>query len=384
MRVVIVGVGGVGAMAAWRLAQAGHEVVALERFRLDHDRGSSYGDSRIVRRVYPDALYTALMADAYALWDALQAQFPEEELIVRAGGIFCGPEDHPQVRAAQEALAASGVDHEVLTADACTRRFPAFALHPNEVAVFEPSMGYARASHCVCAATTLARRHGARIREETPVETVRAGRNGTGVEVTTQAGDSLSADRLLITAGPWTGPLLAQLGVQAPLVVTRQPYVHLQPARNAADFEIGRFPVWIDAAANAYGFPRLGDVPGVKIGIHNLGETTTPETVDRAVREEDRTIVRRYAAMRFPWLSAEVVYEKVCLYTNTPDEDFIVDAVPGLSDAFVISGCSGHGFKFTPLLGRIAADLVAEVPVPYDLSRFRLARFGGNIPAADA
>ncbi|HZO89416.1 MAG TPA: N-methyl-L-tryptophan oxidase [Chthonomonadaceae bacterium] len=374
MRVVIVGAGGVGAMAAWRLAKAGHEVIALEQFRLDHDKGSSYGDSRIVRRVYPDALYTALMADAYPLWDELQAQFPGEELCVRSGGLFFGPETHPLVQSAAQALAENDVDHEILSAEACARRFPAFALRPEEIALYEPSMGYARASRCVRAAAQLARQHGAQILEERRVESIEAAPEG--LRVRTQAGETFTTDRLLLTAGPWTGPQLAKLGVQAPLVVTRQPYIHLQPARNAADFEPERFPPWIDATAPiTYGLPRLGDLPGVKIGLHDGGQITTPETVDRRVREEDRAAVRRYAAARFPWLSPEVVYEKVCLYTNTPDEDFIVDAVPGLPGAFVISGCSGHGFKFTPLLGQIAADLATGTPVPYELSRFRLARF---------
>src|SRR5262249_52941318 len=149
-------------------------------------------------------------------------------------------------------------------------------------------------------------------------------------------------------------------------------YVHLQPAQHAADFEAGRFPVWIDAEANYYGFPRLGDVTGVKFGLHTQGAIVTPETVDRTVREEDREDSRRYARERFPWLGPEVVYEKVCLYSNTPDEDFILDWIPGLPNALVISACSGHGFKFTPLLGQIAADLLSDAPAPYDLTRFRL------------
>src|SRR5262249_30059503 len=134
MRVLIVGVGGVGAMAAWRLAKAGQEVVALEQFRLDHDQGSSYGDSRIVRRVYADSLYTELMGDAYPLWDELQSQFPEEELFTRAGGIFCGPASHPKVQSAAQALAASGVPYEVLDPTESNRRFPAFALKADEAA----------------------------------------------------------------------------------------------------------------------------------------------------------------------------------------------------------------------------------------------------------
>jgi len=378
VRVIIVGVGGIGAMAAWQLAQAGHEVLALEQFTLDHDLGSSYGDSRIVRRVYTDALYTALMADAYPLWDELQAPFPEEEMFRRAGGIFFGPADHPQVRAAQEALAASRVEYEVLAAAACARRFPAVVLQPEEVAVYEPSMGYARASRCVRAAATLARKYGAQIRAGTSVADIQAGPGGQGVQVTTQAGETLGADRLLLTTGPWAGPLLQRLGVTIPLTVTRQPYVHLMPDSHAAEFEVGRFPVWIDAVVEAYGFPRMGELPGVKIGLHRGGPVTTPETVNRVAGQEDFAGPRLYAARRFPWLSPQVAYAKVCLYTKTPDEDFIVDTVPGLPDAFVLSGCSGHGFKFTPLLGRIGASLAAGMPVPYDLARFRLARFGAN------
>jgi sarcosine oxidase len=374
MRVVIVGAGAVGIMTAWRLARAGQEVVALEQFRIDHNRGSSYGDSRIVRRVYPDPLYTTLMADAYRLWDELIGEAGDSGLLVQTGGIFCGAPDHPQVQAAQEALAASRVPHGVLDAAECARRFPAFRLESNEVAVYEPSMGYARASRCVRAAAELARLHGAQIREECEVGGMAAVAGG-GVRVTLKSGETLIADRLIVTAGAWTKPLLEPLGVNLPLVVTRQPYVHLRPAHNAEYFETGRFPVWIDAPANAYGFPRLGDLPGVKLGLHDRGETVTPETVVRTVQEADRKAARRFAARRFPDLSSEIVYEKVCLYTNTPDEDFIVDAVPGLPGAFVLSACSGHGFKFAPLMGRVAADLVRDRPIPYDLTRFGLARF---------
>jgi sarcosine oxidase len=376
MRVLIIGVGGVGAMAAWRLTQAGHEVIALEQFQLDHDRGSSYGDSRIVRRVYADPLYTALMADAYPLWDELQAQFPSEELFRPVGGIFFGPESHHHVQQAQNALALAGIAFEVLTSDECRRRFPAFALRDDEVAVYEPSMGYARASRCVRAAVQLAQQHGADIRYEMPVVSISHTSNS--VQVATASGEQVEADKLLLCAGAWTGPLSAMLGLKLPLQVSRQPYIHLKPLHRAADFEVGKFPVWIDAAANAYGFPRLGDVPGVKIASHNQGIITTPDTVHREVTEEDRETIYRYASERFPDLFETRVtpcYEKVCLYTNTPSEDFILDAVPDLPHTFVVGGLSGHGFKFTPLLGQILADLATGTPISYDLSRFRIARF---------
>jgi glycine/D-amino acid oxidase-like deaminating enzyme len=155
----------------------------------------------------------------------------------------------------------------------------------------------------------------------------------------------------------------------------RKTYVHLEPERNLENFEAGRFPVWIDADSLAYGFPRLGEVPGVKIALHGGGDVVTPETVERAVLESDRAALHEYAARRFPDLSGRVVYEKVCLYTNTPDEDFIIDAVPGLPGAFFIGGLSGHGFKFGPLLGEIALGLLSDATMAYDLSRFSCTWF---------
>jgi sarcosine oxidase len=376
MRIVIVGVGGVGAMAAWRLSHTEHEVIALEQFRLDHDRGSSYGDSRIVRNVYPDTLYTALMTDAYKLWDDLMEEAQDRQLFVQSGGIYCGPADDARVLAAQEALAASRVPYEVLLPAECAVKFPEFPLREEEVAVYEPSMGYARASHCVKTAAKIAQQRGAQIREATSVVGIEAGKDGFAARLTLASGETINADRLLLCVGSWAGPLLESLGVSVPFNVTRQPYVHLKVPENAPDFSPGHFPVWIDALANAYGFPQLGDAPGIKIGIHDHGPTVTPEAVEREITEADREAVRRYAAQRFTSaVGKEVTYEKVCLYTNTPDEDFIIDSIPGLDGVFVISACSGHGFKFTPLMGQIAADLLTDTPLPYDLSRFRLARF---------
>jgi glycine/D-amino acid oxidase-like deaminating enzyme len=155
----------------------------------------------------------------------------------------------------------------------------------------------------------------------------------------------------------------------------RKTYIHLEPAQHHENFEASRFPVWIDADSLAYGFPRLGEVPGVKIALHGGGDITSPETVDRAMHEQDRVALHEYATRRFPDLSRRVVYEKVCLYTNTPDEDFIIDAVPDLPGAFFIGGLSGHGFKFGPLLGEIALALLTDTPTPYDLSRFACTRF---------
>ena len=379
MRVLILGAGGVGAMAAWRLAQAGHEVVALERFRVNHDRGSSYGDSRIVRRVYPDPLYTALMAKSYTLWNELETLSArhgiDTPLVQWCGGMFFGPKAHPDIAAAQAALDANLVPYEVWTSLDRPEHFPALRLDTGEIALYEPSMGFAYASRCVCAAVAIARHLGAQIHEETVVEGIDS--EGDGVVVTTQTGTKYRADRLLIAAGAWTQPLLQSLGVSLPLVVTRQAYIHLEPDLNPENFEIGKLPVWIDAGANTYGFPHIGggQAGGVKLGLHDMGEATTPDSVNRNVTSEDVETARRYARRRFEGLGDRVAYAKVCLYTSTPDSDFVIDTVPGLPAAAFVSACSGHGFKFTPLLGEIAGALVTNQQLPYDLSRFRLNRF---------
>lgn len=373
MRVLIVGLGVVGAMAAWRLARMGHEVIGFEQYGLDHDRGSSYGDSRIVRRVYPDPLYTNLMADAYPLWDELQAHASDEELFCRAGGLYCGPVGHPLIGQALNALEVSGVEHELLNAAQVAKRYPAFALAPDECAIYEPSMAYARASRCVRVGARLARSHGASLREHTSIADIHA--DADGVRVTTLAGETIAGDRLLLSTGPWTGPYLARIGVSVPLIVTRQAYIHLEPRKDAELFTSGRFPVWIDAATNYYGFPRLGDVGGVKIALHEHGEATTPQDADRSIRDAEIEATRAYARHRFPSLSDTVTYAKVCLYTNTPDEDFILDALPGLPHIFVAGGLSGHGFKFAPLLGQTLADFAVGNPMAYDLTRFRINRF---------
>ena len=191
----------------------------------------------------------------------------------------------------------------------------------------------------------------------------------------------LEFDAAIVSAGPWAGELLARAGL--PLRITRQELVYLRIARNEHNFEPDRLPVWIDAATYDYGFPSDGRIGGAKLGLHRLGETVDPDSADLSVREEfirDRTL---YAAERLPDLAPEVTHAQVCLYTNAPDEDFIVDRAPDLPGVWLVSGCSGHGFKFTSLLGKIVADLATGDGPSRDLSRFSLSRFGGALPSQD-
>ncbi|MCC2667852.1 MAG: Glycine/D-amino acid oxidase (deaminating) [Armatimonadetes bacterium] len=369
MRVAVVGVGGTGSAALRFLAQAGHEAVGFEQFRAGHDRGSSHGESRIIRYTYPDLLYTQMMADAYPLWGELE-EAAGEELFVRCGGLMFGPEGHPRLGATETVLAACRLPFERLTPERVSERFPAVRLEPGETAIFQRETGFLRASRCVLANVRLALEQGATLREETPVLGITSRKDEVLVE--TAAGTE-AFDRLILTAGPWMGRLASSLSL--PLCVTRQQVVYLHIARRPETFAPGIFPVWIDAGVRYYGFPSDGVISGVKLAAHQPGIEVDPDQVNRAV---DETYIReavRLATRRFPDLAPAITAANTCLYTSTPDEHFILDRLHGLPNVWLASGCSGHGFKFTVLLGKIAADLATGGAYGRDLSRFSATRF---------
>jgi glycine/D-amino acid oxidase-like deaminating enzyme len=252
-------------------------------------------------------------------------------------------------------------------------RFPALCLNGDEVALFQRESGFLRATRCVLANARLARGQGATIHEEAPVRNILS--HGEQVIVQTEPDGEYLFDRVIVTAGAWMGKLLARL--KLPLAVTRQQIVYLKPAKGADPFLPDRFPVWIDATNNYYGFPADGRIGGVKLASHTRGEVADPDALRRRPDPDYGREAAVYASRRLPDLSQEIAHAQVCLYTNTPDEHFIVDRVPDSPNVWLVSGCSGHGFKFTVLLGKIAADLATGQSYERDLSRFSLQRFHG-------
>ena len=371
MKVAVVGAGIVGACAAFDLASERHEVTVFEQFDIDHDRGSSYGDSRIIRRFYDDAYYTALMPLAYDLWRRLEIA-AGVQLIDTLGGLYFGPRDHERLSSAQRGLRAIGERVDWLDAQALRSRFPAFRFRDDEAGIFDESAGSLRASRCVRAAIDAACIAGARVITGRKIDTIaRAAAGGVVLECD---GEREVFDRAIVCAGPWAPAMLADL--RLPIRITRQQYAYIAPARDLEMFERGTMPIWIDAAENWYGFPHHGDIDGVKIASHDFGPIVDPDRVDRTIDEREIERTREYARRRFPALADGVVtYAKTCLYSVTPDEDFIVDTVGGIGGCAFVGGCSGHAFKFGTLLGAVAADIVLDRAPRADISRFRLARF---------
>jgi sarcosine oxidase len=368
---IIVGVGGMGSAAAYHLAARGATVLALERFDIPNDLGSSHGLSRIIRLAYWEhPAYVPLVRRAYELWQRLEAE-ARERLLVVTGSIDAGRPDNPNIVGARSACAAFALPHDELDARALTNRFPGYRLPQDTLAIFQPDGGFLRPEMCITAHAALARSRGAHVRPRQRVVSWAA--DGGRVRVRTEAGEHV-ARTLILTAGPWTGAMLPPLAPT--LAPERQVMLWTEPLRPER-FEVESFPVfYIDVPAGPfYGFPSH-DGHGFKIGrYHHRREIVNPDSMDRECREEDERVLREGIRRYFPDADGPTLAMKSCLFTNAPDEHFVIDRLPGEPDVCVAAGFSGHGFKFCSVVGEILADLALDGGTRHDIALFRLARF---------
>ena len=365
--VVIIGAGLAGSATAWALARRGRSVVVLEAFQPGHRRGSSHGSARIFRRAYPDPLYVRLTGQAQRLWRQL-ADEAGEELVQTTGGLDFGPAREQEKM--HEILGAFGVPVELMRPAAAAERWPGVAFGDDPV-MFHPDAGVIDTERAMSVMRALAQARGAQIHYGSPVVSVSAsaasGVSGTGAVVHT-ADRSWPAPAVVVAAGAWLEPLLAGQVRLPPLVVTQQQAFHFAPRAWA-----GPRPVFIyrSEVAAIYGLlaGRDGEVPGaMKIGEHGHGRVTTGDDRDGIVSPASRETVRAFVRDTLEDLEPDPVGELTCLYTSTATEDFILDR----QGPFVVcSPCSGHGAKFAPLAGEIAADLACGDPSPDP--RFTLA-----------
>jgi sarcosine oxidase len=347
---IVVGAGVMGSASAWRLAARGKSVLVLEQFVRGHSNGSSHGGSRIFRYAYPDAEYVALARRARPLWAELEAETASTVIDV-TGGV-----DHGDPRSVGEicaALAAAAIPFERWSPAAAAERFP--GLRFDRDVCFQPDAGRCRASDALDALARAGAARGVELREAERVVAIDP--SGDGARVRTEAGE-YSATVVVIAAGSWVTGLVGL----APIRVTREHYVHL-PARDAAaawpSFIHYRDPV------PAYGLETPGE--GIKLGAHHAGEviadglTPSPPSVDASAG------LVAYAREWIPGVEPVATSEATCLYTSTPTEDFVLDRAGPI---VICSPCSGHGFKFAPIIGELVAGIAAGIPAP---ERFRLA-----------
>ncbi len=379
--IIVIGVGSMGAAACYELLRRdpSRRVLGLEQFEIPNARGSHHGYCRAFRTAYfehPD--YVALLRSALNLWREIEAE-TQTKLLHLAGGLYMGRPESALVRDSIRAARLHNLPHALLSRAELASRFPQFCVEGDAVGFFEEQAGYVRCEKAVQAYATAARQRGAELHEFECVQFWRAGPSG--AHVTTDR-DTYEADQLLITAGPWAGRLLAELGVE--LRVTRQVAAWLRPAA-AEPFASERFPVWgIDPGADGrpcgiwYGFPLTPETPGLKIAHHWPGQPCDPQTVDRVATPEDVAPLGEAMRRYVPEGHGDLVNAQVCLYANSPDGHFIIDRHPdpSMHDRVTIAcGFSGHGFKFVSVVGKALAEIVLEGRSSEPIDFLGLARF---------
>jgi sarcosine oxidase len=367
----IVGLGAMGSMAALELGRRGHRVIGFDRHHPPHQLGSSHGKSRIIREAYFEhPQYVPLVQRAYDRWAALERD-AGRPLLVPSGGLMIGRPDGTLVAGARRSAVEHGLEYEELSAAETRRRFPMFELAGSEVGLFERRAGVLLPESAIEAALGGAGRAGAELHFDEPVLSWEA---SASITLTTRDG-RYSVDRLILSAGAWMAGALPRRAL--PLAVARQTLFWFTPRGDAAAFAPGRMPIFIwewSPERFFYGFPDLGD--GVKIAIHREGEAVDPDSVKRTAGAGEGDGLREIMAARTPALNGALRESAVCLYTNTPDGDFLIDRSPIDRRVIIASPCSGHGFKFAPVVGEVLADLVEEKVPRFDLSPFRLDRPG--------
>ncbi|MGH7627396.1 MAG: N-methyl-L-tryptophan oxidase [Gemmatimonadaceae bacterium] len=375
--VIVVGLGAMGSATAYHLARRGARVLGLEQFAPGHTLGSSHGDSRIIRELYfENPLYVPLVQRAYTLWALLEEE-AATVLVHRTGGLMIGRPSSSLVHGALRSGESHGLPAPVLSPEEIRTRFPAFHLPADFVAVWDERAGYLNPEACTSAHAALAERSGAVLHYNEPVTHWIP--DGNGVRVTTPAGVYRAA-RLVICAGAWTKTMLAEL--ELPLVVERQVLVWLDAPRPRALYSASKFPIFIcelEDATQFYGFPLLDR--GVKTSVFHEGRLNeSPHNVDRDVVPADVGTLRARLANVLPDLASAAVRETAtCLFTNTPDQHFLIDFHPHHSQVLLSSPCSGHGFKFASALGEVQAELLLDGRSNLDLRPFSLSRFRSEL-----
>ena len=382
--VAVVGLGGLGSATAWQAARRGKRVLGLERFTLGaHNKGATHGDTRIIRLSYHTPAYVSAAIETYQDWSTLETDCGEP-LVERTGGV-----DLFGVGAAIEAedyvnsMTAMGVPYQVLTAAVARGRWPGLAVPEGTTVVFQERTGMVPPSRGVQVMQEQAARFGADLRDGQRV--VELADLGEAVSIRTAEGDRYLARRVVVTADAWTNEVLASLDVHVPLTVTKEQTVHF--AVEAADDEgrggvhsVGAFPVWIWMDdPSFYGFPSFHEA-SVKVAQDCGGLPVDPDT--RTFEPDDEALRRTRAFVRTLVPGAlDVLRVSTCLYTLTPDRDFVVDRVPGHENVVVGLGAA-HGFKFAPWFGRVLADLATTGSTSSDLGAFSMGRRALTDPGA--
>ncbi len=371
--VIVIGLGAMGSATLAELARRGVRAIGLEQgSAIGHSNGSSHGGTRVIRKAYAEEpRYVPLVLRAYELWRRLEGE-TEPGLLTVTGGLHLGPPDHRSILSISHAADVHGLSIERLASSEVRRRFPAFDPCDGDVGLLEPDAGVLAIERAIESQAEVAVRLGADVRLGVSATAVEE--DGEGVAVATSTGERLLARRVVVCSGGWLSDG-KPLRLRVKLDIDRQVqswYAPTQPALFEEDF-----PIFIHHSplGEFYGL-RDRERGGVKVCRHYGGLPTKLDDLDREVHPSDETEVRNYLRRHLRAADGPRIAASVCFYTNTPDQHFVIGAVPGCDRVLVAGGFSGHGFKFAPVVGEILADLACDGSTSHDIAMFEPARFG--------
>lgn len=374
---IVLGGGAMGGATAYYLAKAGERVLLLEQFEFGHMWGSSHGDSRIIRYSYNEPRYIELARSAYQLWSDVESE-ADVQLLVKTGGIDFGRADEKTLLDTLNSVQSANIPHEWLDAPEANKRFPQFHFDDDMRVLYQADSGMLKADICLQTHLRLAVKYGAILVEKTPVTQIDIHPDSITIHTTTT---TYTSARLVVTAGAWAGRLLADVGVNLPLQPLRCQVAYFNPQdEHPMQYDSSQMPVYIwhrhqNINEAMYGLPSLNG-SGVKAAFHTGQKVAHPSEVNYTPDEATVSAIRETLRPHLPRVMAgDVVATYICLYTMTPDEDFIIDHHPNHRHVVIGAGFSGHGFKFSTLIGKMLSDLVLHGDTPHDTSLFKLRRF---------
>ncbi len=369
--VIVLGLGGVGSAAAFAIAKQGHQILGIDQYSPPHNRGSSHGETRIIRKSYFEhPSYVPLLCRAYDLWRELESR-TGSQLYHATGLLEIGPADGVVVPGVLTSAAQFGLPIERLTMAEAMVRYPWLRGDDSWSVVLEKDAGYLNVEACVQAHLRCAADLGAELIMNQKV--VGWETDGKGVSVRTR-NQVYRAEKLILAAGPWAGELLSQFRI--PLTVLHK-HLYWYETNDHAYCEADGFPCFFyeTPTGHFYGFPKR-DAFGLKIARHSGGETANFEIDGVHQRNSgDQSAVETFLGANLPQVSRRMTRWAGCYYTMTPDENFIIDTLPSCPQVTIIAGLSGHGFKFTSVLGELAADLATNQRLSPNLGFLQLSRF---------
>jgi len=369
--VIIIGAGAMGSATAYELAKSDVKTLLLEQFKFLHSNGSSHGDSRIIRKTYAQKHFSDMMNRSYELWEIAQND-SQMSVMKSSGGLDFGKIGNENLEKTIEICRISNVEFEELNAVQLRTKYPMLKIPDDFKGIYQKDAGILNATESVAMFQILAKKYGATLIDNMKVISINEANNQ--VQILTK-GREFTADKVIITAGSWINKILTQFSLEVDVKIWNLSIGYYQTSKIQ---EYSKFPIFIcwEEDETYYGFPINEKPDALKIGPHFTLDVV--QDIDNRNKNPDQELLGKVSSFierRFNGIKLEPNEIDVCLYTMTDTEDFIIDFLPEKNNILIAAGFSGHGFKFTPLIGEILAKLISGEESPFDLSHFQINNF---------